>query len=334
MFVISTTDGFQTLFSVKQQNTMVEGKLSVTIHPIPVEMAKLKEDFDFSSEDPRIFEADKGDRHFQPERAWPSLPLPKVPPPKAIGTIPQGPLGEPAYMQAMSEPDKDEFKRIHVEALKFHARMLSSLGIDPVQELIKQRGLAVLQAVKKDTDHCSICDKVIKSVQRLREHIIREHCPPEFQHFCDTEGCEFVAGSVGELNEHSKIHRKIGKKSELYCRLCDKALPTLARLNEHNKEKHPKPGEEWRQTCQYCYEFEDGCKTIFQYKNNLKAHEQQCIYQPGGAPRFGCFFCSSDFARVVYRNDHVRRHHPNQAFDPKNKNIKSMKEPAADPTDE
>ena len=208
----------------------MDGRNVVSLHPCRVRMLKLREDYDFSREDPQIFHEDEGDPHFKPHRAWPGITLPNVPPPKVIKALPKGPSGKPAVLSVLSDPDKEEFKRIHMEALQFHVRMLDSIGIDGVQELLDQRGIQALQCIRKDSDHCRICSRVFKSVQRLREHIIKEHCPPSYQHFCDYEGCEFVGGSKGELNEHAKIHAKPAKKgSELHCGPCNKSFPSLSK---------------------------------------------------------------------------------------------------------
>ena len=312
----------------------MDGRNVVSLHPCRVRMLKLREDYDFSAEDPQIFHEDEGDAHFKPHRAWPGITLPKVPPPKAIKALPKGPSGKPAVLSVLSDTDKEEFKRIHMEALQFHVKMLDSIGIDGVQELLDQRGIQTLQCIRKDSDHCRICSRVFKSVQRLREHIIKEHCPPSYQHFCDYEGCEFVGGSKGELNEHAKIHAKPAKKaSELHCGPCNKSFPSLSKKNEHDISRHPKPGQEWVRTCEWCFEEEGGCKTTFKYINNLKAHQAKCKFQPGGAPRYGCTLCSADFAAVVYRNDHCRTQHPGQHFDPKEKNIVRRVGPK-DPEDE
>ena len=290
--------------------------------PLAVKMLPLRQGFSFEKENPRIFECDKDDPYFNPKRKYPKMLVPSVPKRKPLTPVPEGPTGEPASLDALSDADKAAYKSQLMDGLRMHIKLLNAIGVDGIKELQNEAGIRALQNCTKDSRNCVICKQHFTTVQRLRWHITKEHCPPQFQHFCDFQGCDFVGGSASAVSEHAKIHLpKPVSGSSLYCNICKKGFTQVARKNEHDANIHPPPGKEWVKTCEYCFDEDDGCKTIFKFKANKKAHMAKCVWQPGGAPRSGCFFCAQHFATVGYRNKHCINKHAGQKFNKKDKNI-------------
>ena len=307
------------IFSVKQTFEIKNGKRTAFLNPISTEITMAK-DYNLDLDDPWIYQSESWDKDFHVDRKWPKLKLP-VPPEQVKRRAATQVAGVPTASTLGKAPDLDpktkedlvdHFLHLH----KVACQELESLGVDACDRYKADKAIFVLQAVTKNSKKCQLCDQTINSTQRLREHITKKHLPPRYQHFCDHPDCEVVCGSEGELNEHKKIHvaKPTNPQHPNYCAPCKKGFPSKSKYNEHIDNVHG----DWDRKCPWCPEDE---AVDFSYKKNKKKHMTTCIYKPGGAPKFLCFFCDRDFSTKENRNAHCRNLHKGRKFNPKEDNL-------------
>ena len=173
--------------------------------------------------------------------------------------------------------------------------LLSALDINGCDVYKSTRVEAIIRRLTKEDTRCPVC-KVTYSHGRLKSHIIGQHGGVTY----DCNMCEYKAGSKALLKAHTATHT--GKEEQpFYCEECDRGFPSRSKYNEHNKKRHPQPDESG-QVPQFKCEW---CGVIQTLERNLTTHKESCKCQPGGAPKFGCFFCTRYYSARKNRNAHA-----------------------------
>lgn len=106
---------------------------------------------------------------------------------------------------------------------------------------------------------CSLCDKILKSKNCLKSHMVHIHAS-EFKHVCETCGKCFRLESA--LREHRKSHTR---KPTHACRYCESMFTDRNGLTHHIKYVHPDEKQEIIRNCKLCPQ-------TFTYRTGLYHH--------------------------------------------------------------
>ena len=123
-------------------------------------------------------------------------------------------------------------KRMSIHHL--HCDWLKALGVDPCKEYTNQSVQAILKAVMAGDTVCPICSKPLKTTQRLRSNIKRQHM----------ESTPMSAASARSLlvtiTPCHCMRRNTGDKPfKCPAAGCTKSYPSASRLKEHSKVHDP-----------------------------------------------------------------------------------------------
>lgn len=164
---------------------------------------------------------------------------------------------------------------------------------------------------------CSICKKVYKNTNSLRDHMKLHNINRKRDYTCDRCGKMFY--NKGTLTSHIMTHDKIRPH---ICRICNRSFLFPNMLRRH-VEMHSGVKPYSCEQCGRCFRLPyqlnahkivhtdsmpyicQYCNKAFRFKQILKNHERQHT----GSKPYSCQFCSMEFTNWSNYNKHMKRRH-------------------------
>lgn len=136
---------------------------------------------------------------------------------------------------------------------------------------------------------CSKCSKSYKRMDSLRKHIQCSHG----EYTCNI--CDKTLKDSSSYNNHVKMHED--GSYDILCKECNKAFPSLRKLNEHVDAMHNK-----LHTCEICKKSVASAQSLRVHK--LTHEEGHITNRP-----YKCDMCDRSFVHKTTLNAHIRRNH-------------------------
>ncbi|XP_055609721.1 transcription factor grauzone-like [Uranotaenia lowii] len=156
----------------------------------------------------------------------------------------------------------------------------------PKEYLLKAHLVTHVQA------ECNICNKVLASVNSLRNHISIVH-NGESKRICDTCGQQFRTKLA--MEKHIKVHMGINPIQRVQCHICSKWVNGKTNLRMHIKTVHNE--KNGPVLCDICNQQYPNHRAMYSHKQRVHVEE-----------KFECEFCGKKFKRKIYLKEHRASH--------------------------